>query len=53
MGLSSSNHDIDKKEWLLLLKMSASLGITNEQIKMILQSKQSHSKEYQVNLTHD
>lgn len=34
-----------KKEWLKLLQQAASLGITNDQIKMILLSKKSSIKK--------
>lgn len=39
MNLTESNENNIKKEWLILLQNSNTLGISNEQIKMILDSK--------------
>lgn len=39
MKHTDSNENNIKKEWLVLLQNSNTLGISNEQIKMILDSK--------------
>lgn len=54
MKQSSAKYDLDnKREWLHLLEMSAPLGITIEQVKLILQSKNSSAKENYISLSHD
>lgn len=54
MKLSLAHNDLDnKKDWLYLLEKSASLGITIEQVKLILQSQNNHTKENNIALHHD